>query len=457
MKAFNKAPCVVAIAMIMMSSTAMAKVSKEEASQLGDTLTPVGALVTGNKDGSIPAWTGGITNMSLGKNYGENERVDNPYIADQPLFTITADNVEQYKNNLTPGQMAMFSAYPKTYKMPIYQTRRSFALKDDMYDVIKANATTATLTEEGNGVSNYNIAIPFPIPKNGLEVIWNHITRYRGGRAERVFTSIPVQKNGGYTKIKSKEISSIPETLRSGRNLKKDDNIRFYYIKRILEPARLTGTVTLVHETMDQVKEPRKAWIYNAGQRRVRRAPSIAYDSESTGSEGLATMDNFDMYNGAPDRYNWKLVGKKELYVPYNAYQLSSTDLSYDDIIRPGHINQEHTRYEKHRVWEVQATLKEGKRHVYAKRNFFIDEDSWQASIVDHYDAHDLLWRVSEAHAVQYYNVGVTWVAAEILYDLIAGRYLASGLANEERKGTQFDIDVKRNDFSIFALKRLGR
>jgi len=323
--------------------------------------------------------------------------------------------------------------------------------------VIKANAITATLTEEGNGVRNYNIAIPFPIPKNGLEVIWNHITRYRGGRAERVFTSIPVQKNGTYTEITSKEISSIPETLRSGRDLKKDDNIRFYYIRQILEPARLTGTITLVHETMDQVKEPRKAWIYNAGQRRVRRAPSIAYDSESTGSEGLATMDNFDMYNGAPDRYNWKLVGKKELYIPYNAYQLSSTDLSYDDIIRPGHINQEYTRYEKHRVWEVQATLKEGKRHVYAKRNFFIDEDSWQTSIVDHYDAHDLLWRVSEAHAVQYYNVGVTWVAAEILYDLIAGRYLASGLANEERKGTQFDIDVKRNDFSIFALKRLGR
>ena len=82
------------------------------------------------------------------------------------------------------------------------------------------------------------------------------------------------------------------------------------------------------------------------------------------------------MFNGAPDRYDWKLIGKKELYIPYNAYRLDSPQLKYSDIIKPGHINRDLTRYELHRVWEVEATLKTGERHIYAKRHFFIDEDT---------------------------------------------------------------------------------
>lgn len=456
MKTINKAYSVVAISVAMaFSASTLAKVSEAEANKLGTELTPVGGLVAGNADGSIPAWTGGITNASLGKSIGPNERVENPYPNDKPLFTITAANVDEYKDSLTPGQLAMFKKYPDTYKMPVYETRRSFALSDEMYDTVKGNATTAMLN--GYGVNNYSISIPFPIPSNGLEVIWNHITRYRGGHAERVSTTIPVERNGAYTAVKVEDKFYIPEALKGGRDAKKDDNILFYYMQRIIAPARLTGTIALVHETVDQVKEPRKAWIYNSGQRRVRRAPNVAYDGEGIGVEGSRTSDNYDMYNGAPDRYDWKLVGKKELYIPYNSYNLSSTDLKYSDIVKQGHINPEYTRYEKHRVWEVQATVKDGQRHVYAKRNFFIDEDSWQAGVIDHYDARGNLWRVAEAHSVQYYNAGVNWFAAETLNDVIAGRYLVTGLNNEESKGIQFDVVAKRKDFSTSALKRMGR
>lgn len=456
MKVLNKAYSVAAISVALaFSASSLAKVSDAEASKLGSELTPVGALKAGNADGSIPAWTGGITNASLGKSIGLNDRVENPFPNDKPLFTITAANVEQYKDNLTPGQLAMFKKYPETYKMPVYETRRTFAQPDDIYKTIKGNATVSTLN--GYGVSDYKISIPFPIPSNGLEVIWNHVTRYRGGHAERVSTTIPVERNGAYTAVKVEDKFYIPEALKGGRDAKKDDNILFYYMQRIIAPARLTGTIALVHETVDQVKEPRKAWIYNSGQRRVRRAPNVSYDGEGIGVGGSRTSDNYDMYNGAPDRYDWELVGKKELYIPYNSYKLTDTNLEYSDIVKAGHINQEYTRYEKHRVWEVQAKVKDGQRHVYAQRNFFIDEDSWQAGVIDHYDARGNLWRVAEAHSLQYYNADVNWFAAETLYDVIAGRYLVTGLNNEEKDGVRFDVTAKRKDFTTSALKRMGR
>ncbi len=193
-------------------------------------------------------------------------------------------------------------------------------------------------------------------------------------------------------------------------------------------PARLAGNVLLVHETLDQVQEPRKAWIYNAGERRVRRAPQVAYDGAGTSPDGLRTTDNFDMFSGAPDRYDWKLVGKKEMYIPYNSYKLDSPDLKYTDVIKAGHINQDLTRYELHRVWEVVATVKPNERHVYAKRHMYIDEDTWQVALADHYDGRGQLWRVAEGHAQFYYDHQVPAYTVEALYDLIAGCYIALGM-----------------------------
>ena len=142
-------------------------------------------------------------------------------------------------------------------------------------------------------------------------------------------------------------------------------------------PARLAGGILLVHETLDQVKKPRDAWLYNPGQRRVRRAPQVAYDNPGTAADNMRTTDQLDMFNGAPDRYDWKLVGKREIYVPYNSYRLQDPKLKYKDIITPLHINPDHLRYELHRVWVVEATLQTGERHIYKKRVFYIDEDSW--------------------------------------------------------------------------------
>jgi len=233
------------------------------------------------------------------------------------------------------------------------------------------------------------------------------------------------------------------------------NNVLVYYKQATTAPARYAGSILLVHETMDQVKEARHAWIYNPGQRRVRLAPKVAYDEPGTASDGMRTNDQFDMYNGAPDRYEWKLVGKNELIVPYNSYQLHSDKIKIADVLKPLHINQDLTRYELHRVWVVEATLKPGTSHLYTRRTFYVDEDSWQVLGVDQYDSHNELWRVSEAHCINYYEVPTFWSALEVHTDLRNGRYLAVGL-NPEHKAYDFSIKRTPADYSSTALSREG-
>ncbi|MDX1721809.1 MAG: DUF1329 domain-containing protein [Pseudomonas sp.] len=442
-----------ALTLSLLACSVMAAVSPEEAAKLGTTLTPVGAEMAGNADGSIPAWTGGLP-----KNAGTADAagfLSDPFADEQPLFTITAANAEQYKDKLTPGQQAMFKRYPQSYTIPVYPTHRSAAMPDFVYEATKRNAVNTRMVEGGNGLENFDQANPFPIPKDGLEAIWNHITRYRGGSVKRLVTQATPQANGSYSLVYFQDEFTFRGAL-AGVDASKESNVLFYFKQRVTAPSRLAGNVLLVHETLNQVKEPRLAWLYNAGQRRVRRAPQVSYDGPGTASDGLRTSDNFDMYNGAPDRYEWKLNGKKEIYIPYNTYGLDSPKLKYSEIVTPGHINQDLSRYELHRVWHVTATLKSGERHIYAKRDFYLDEDTWQAAQIDHYDGRGTLWRVAEAHAQYYYDKQVPWYTLETLYDLQSGRYLALGMKNEEKQSYEFGYPAKESDYTPAALRQAG-
>ncbi len=437
----------------LLACSVMAAVSPEEAAKLGTTLTPVGAEMAGNADGSIPAWTGGLPANAGTADAGGF--LSDPFPSEQPLFTITAQNVDQYKDKLTPGQLAMFKRYPDSYSMPVFTTHRTASLPDKILAATKTNAVNTKLVEGGNGLENFDQANPFPIPKDGLEAIWNHITRYRGGSVKRLVTQATPQANGSYSLVYFQDEFTFRGALKDA-DASKPSNVLFYFKQRVTAPSRLAGNVLLVHETLNQVKEPRLAWLYNAGQRRVRRAPQVSYDGPGTAADGLRTSDNFDMYNGAPDRYEWKLNGKKEIYIPYNSYRLDSPKLKYSEIIKAGHINQDLTRYELHRVWHVTATLKSGERHIYAKRDFFLDEDTWQAAAIDHYDGRGTLWRVAEAHAQYYYDKQVPWYSVETLYDLLSGRYLALGMKNEEKSAYEFDYPAKESDYTPAALRQAG-
>jgi hypothetical protein len=443
-----------ALGLLLTTVHALAGITAEEIARLsgGGDLTPMGAERAGNAAGTIPAWDGGISDPI--PSYEKGMHHPDPFADDKVLFKIDKSNLEEHRDKLTPGQAALISTYDSFY-MNVYPSHRSAAAPQRIYQATAQVAATAQLADNGNGVAGATVGIPFPIPKNGLEVIWNHLLRFRGDAAARFIGQAVPTRGGAYTMVRFNDETEFVYA-HEGITEEQLNNIIIFFKQSVVAPARLSGAILAVHETLNQVKEKRRAWIYNRGRRRVRRAPNVAYDNPGTASDGMRTNDQFDMFNGAVDRYDWKLVGKKEIYVPYNAYLLHSDKLKHDDILTPLHINPEYPRYELHRVWVVDATLKPGARHLYKRRTFYFDEDSWQVLVVDIYDNRDQLWRLSQGHVINYYEVPTLWTTLEVHTDLQAGRYLAIGLDNEF-KMYDFSIKISAEDFTPAALRRAGR
>jgi len=454
---------------LAMSTAGHAKVSAAEADKLGKSLTPFGAVKEGNgKDPAtrmgIPAWNGGITREDIPKSYtAAGQHHPDPYANDKILFTITAQNMGQYAEKLPEGIKAMLKTYPETFKLNVYRSRRSASAPDFVYENLKANATRTELADNGNGVAKVFGGNPFPIPhgtneEKAMQVIWNHVLRWRGVYVVRRASEVAVQRNGAYSLVTSQQEVYF-RMYDPDLSLKDMENIIFYYLSFVKAPARLAGGAVLVHETINQKELPRQAWGYNAGQRRVRRAPNLAYDTPIAAADGLRTADDTDMYNGAPDRYNWSLVHPEpvEMFIPYNNYKLDAPDISYDDILEEGHINSDYQRWELHRVWVVEGNLKEGERHIYQRRVFYIDADSWQMAVADQYDRRGDLWRVSIAYIKNYYEVPTVWTALDTFHDLRAKRYHVQQLDNEEPTILDFSQPVPgERYFHPAALRRRG-
>lgn len=446
---FNKLALVVALGVF---SGAAIAVSADQAAKLGVELTPVGAERAGNAEGTIPAWDGGMTKAPAG--FKEGDHYPNPFSSEKPKFTISAGNMAQYADNLTAGQKALLKKYP-TWKMNVYPTHRTAAYPQAIYDASKANATRVKLAAGGNGFDGTSIGVPFPIPQTGVEAILNHITAYRGDSFAISNQQVAVTASGTYTPVRFEYEYDFHYNNLLKTPAEREPNKLTNFLQTVTAPARLAGQVLLIHEYINQIKDPRQAWIYNPGQRRVRLAPNVAYDNPGTAADGLRTNDDFTGFNGATDRYNFTIVGKKEIYVPYNAYDLGSNKLKLKDILRPGHINPDHLRYELHRVWVIESKLKEGTSHIYPRRTFYIDEDSWTILVVDAYDGRGQLWRVMEQHVLQAFDVPGVTASAQIHHDLQSGRYLAMGLVNEEAK-VYSRIKRSASDFSPSGLRSMG-
>jgi len=443
-------------AAILFAQSAWGAVSPQEAARLGQDLTPLGGEKAGNADGTIPAWTGGIKSAADAgfPNYKSGDHHPDPYATDKPLFTITAANLSQYAAKLTEGHKALFKTYPD-YKMIVYQTRRSAASPEHVYEATKRNATTGKLVPDGNGITGALGGVPFPIPQSGVEIYWNHVTRWRGLAASLEIGQAPLTASSSFTLVKFKEEFYF-QYYEPGMTEAKLSNILLFFTQETTAPARLAGDILLVQETLDQAKEPRRAWVYFSGQRRVRRAPNVAFDNPGTNADNLRTADQFDMYNGSPQRYDWTIVGKKEMYVPYNAYRLQDPQIKYSHMLPKNHLNQDLARYELHRVWVVESKLKPGQNHLYSRRTLYVDEDSWQILAVDCYDARGQLYRVQEGHAMNYYDLPSLWTTLELVMDLSNGRYLALGLQNEEPKSYNFAIKRSPDDYQPSLLERRG-
>ena len=427
----------------------------ENIARLGNDLTPMGSVRAGNAAGTIPAWTGGITSDDWPAGFSTGDRHPDPFADDEPLFVINGQNFRDYVDNLSVGQIALFERYPDSYFMEVYPSRRSASFPERTYEMSIANASTAQLIADGEGITDAAEGFPFPLPQNAYELMWNHKLKYKGTGGTRYNNQVAPTANGNFQLVKLRE-EILGLYYKEGVTIADTNNILLYFFQEVESPARLAGNILLVHETLNQIEQPRQAWIYNPGQRRVRRAPNVAYDNPGTASDGLRTNDMTDMFNGAMDRFDWEVVGKREMYVPYNSYEVHSGDVTPDDMVNPGHLNPELMRYELHRVWVLDARLKEGTRHINSRRTFYMDEDSYQILLIDHYDQRGDLWRVSEAHSINYYEVPTFWTTIETHMDLLSGRYVAVGIDNQDPVNT-FDVELAPSNYTPQALRTRGR
>ncbi|WP_422023462.1 DUF1329 domain-containing protein [Pyruvatibacter mobilis] len=442
---------------LLAAGAAQSAVPADMAARLDADLTPLGSERAGNADGTIPAWTGGLQSPPAGLGYQRGMHHPNPYSADQSLFTITRDNMGQYADRLTGAQKALLEKYGDTFKMNVYPSHRSCAQPDFVYEANRKNALTGIITDEGNGVDEAIMGKPFPIPNSGYEVLWNHLLGFGNHKLQRQFAAVIPTASGSYTKYSARDDAIIRWNDPAIKTAAELDNIMALYILHTLEPTRVAGNVILVHETLNRLSDPRKAWQYSPGTRRVRRAPNIAYDNPGTNSDGATTSDSFGGFNGAPDRYTWTLRGRQEAYIPYNNYELYSDKLTYDDVIRPRHLNTDHVRYELHRVWQLEANLKPSTRHVYSRRVFYQDEDSWGIVSAELYDARGELWRVQEQYPVTFYEVPVCGSSMGAAYDFTNGRYIAVGLINEEEPVNFYADHLEERRYTPQTIRTLGR
>ncbi len=427
----------------------------ENIARLGADLTPMGAPKAGNADGTIPAWDGGLTEADWPEGYEPGGYYLDPFADDEVRLRISAENIEDHSEYLSVGQRAIFERYPESFFMNVYPTRRSASFPERIYEMTRQNADTGQLIAGGEGVADVAEGTPFPIPQNAAELIWNHKLKYKTAGTVRYWNQVVPTASGNYTLIRMRE-EILGLYFKQGMTIDGVDNVLAYFFQEVESPARLAGNILLVHESLNQIEKPRQAWVYNPGQRRVRRAPNVAYDNPGTASDGQRTSDMTDMFNGALDRYDWELVGKREMYIPYNAYRAQSNELTADDLVHPGHLNPEHLRYELHRVWVVEATLRDGTRHLHPRRTFYLDEDSYQIMMIEHYDQRGNLWRVSEAHVINYYDQPLVQAAMESTLDLQSGRYIVNGVSNQEAP-TVFNLELQPSDYTPQALRIRGR
>ena len=429
---------------------AQAKVSAEQAAQLGTALTPFGAERQGDAAKGIPDWAGGLP---VPPDYGGPGSFHaDPFAGEQPLRVVDAQNMAAEEANLSPGVKALLKAYPQSFKLPVYPSHRSFAAPAEINANTRRNAEQASLADGGNGLKDAYAGIPFPIPADGREAIWNHIARWQGRYLDEVALTAQVTTSGSYSLLRER-LQLLSNYYHPEKDAGSLDNLLYFFASELLPPSRDVGRALLVHETIDQVAEPRSAWIYNPGQRRVRRAPTLAYDTPIDG----IYADDTDMYNGATDRYDWKLIGKQSLLVPYHNYAMEQPGLKLDELVKPGHLNSDLTRWEMHRVWVVEATLRPGQRHVHAKRRFYLDEDSWYALMVENYDSRGELWHVNLAFSKNAYEVPTITPVNIVYHDLIARTYTVIGLRNKEKAPRQFLLTPPPESyFTPSSLRRRG-
>ena len=426
---YKKAAFWAALAGAMLGAqAAQASVGAEEAARLHNgTLTPLGAEMAGNADGSIPPWDGGITKPLAGNMLGDIPT--QLFANEKPLFQVTAGNMAKYADLLSDGTKALLQKYPDSFRLDVYPSHRTAAAPSVVYDNIARNALRCSIKEGWDTIRGCIGGIPFPIPKQGVEVMWNHLLRVEAPSIEYRFRNIIGSADGAHTLATRNEIAfQYPPYYKDAKSEEwSGEYAMFRYLT--IEPPFKSGESLVARDSING-KYPRQAWQYLVGQRRVRRAPTVSYDTPDFVSSGANYFDEVQGFFGALDRYDWKLIGKKEMLIPYNDNGILG--VTVNQALDKHHLNPDHLRWERHRVWEVEATVAEDRRHAVPKRRYYIDEDAWLIALVDGYDKKGALWRTSQGIPYVVPAIPATLLRTAVVFNLEANTMSVVQMLNEE-------------------------
>lgn len=423
------------------SSLAWAGATESEAARLGGELTPVGAAKEASKDGSIPAWSGATAKPQGEWKFGKNRGDVWKYKDEKSTLTINATNADKHSDKLSPGQLAMLKQL-KGYEMHVFPSHRECSYPDFVLSNTKSGATRSKIAADGWSLEDAALpGVPFPVPKSGVEVVWNYLMRYQGvgivwDNALATVSPRPGTTEGVSTRYN--QATYFP-WAKKGTTSPKDVNYvqqGFYYAFQ--EPVALAGQSLVQSYFMNKDAE---SFYYFTGQRRVRRLPNYAYDTPIIGFENQFPNDSIFLFYGNPDRFDWKLIGKKEMYVQYNNFKSIDAGVKQQGLEQP-YIDNDARRYELHRVWVVEATVKQGVRHSSPKKVFYFDEDTWLMVAGEDYDSKNQLWRHKESSVYPVWELGAcSNTAMYFLHDFASGRYVTDSNVTNGGKDLRFYAD----------------
>jgi hypothetical protein len=394
----------------------------QDASLLRTTLTPWGAIRAGNADGSIPAWTGGYTTLPQG--FKPGDPIGELFPQEQPILTIDSNNVSQYADRLSEGAVDLINRYG--YSIEVFPSHRTHALPQGIIDRIAANVATAGPVPQGwrFGFQGAFGGIPFPILDPdpliaGPQVVYNANTQFKGYASKVPFQGWSVNSGQLAFAFSATYLQAYP--YYQAKSLEEYNGMTFQTNVTYVGPANLVGQALVLYGYTNAALHPQIGWELLNGEGRVRRAPELSFDTPSSQVNDIGNFDELYGFNGSLERYDWKYLGLKEMYVPYNNNKLITT--APQPVHLTHFIDPKVVRYELHRCHAVEATLHPGERNVDARRIIYIDEDTYSVMLTDNWDSGGNLIRTWINLVVARPDIPATMNIGGFIHNLQTGDY----------------------------------
>jgi len=372
---------------------------------------------------------------------------------------LDSSNVESASSILPDSIKLLIKKYNlkiwmKNYK-PVVPSNGFIEATNRYYKQVK-------LTDTGNnarkkGIHNYVAGLPFPKPKNGLEVAWNYQYGYNGDDADNDFAVYWIHAKRGVEKheewrwlylmraMHRTDIEPIPEIPKLAKK-----QIQYYSMTVCKKPFDKKGFTALyyrVEKPLDQ-----EGWIYIPAQRRATRF--------SFGTRGDA-WNNTDLlyedvrgYMGYPEWMHWKIIGKGTFLAPMHSdipYGKSNINKVYD-FNNPPHWNFK-ANWEPRPMYVVEAKPK-FRDYPYSRMICYIDAENYYMMFKEAYDKKNQLWKI----VINAFNDSPD----ETRFPLTVGTSLVVDLHAEHATAfpwfsCKLNVGLDPDQFSLTSLRKLGR